>query len=271
MVYLFIVFFVFILLVLILTLSVSIGHRFGCARLKKHPDHKLEIDGIAESAVFGLLALLIAFSFSGAYDRLEHRKLHLLKEANAFSTAYDYIDLLSPKFYPSLRENIRQYLDLHLAAYNEIPYNTKVDQVLSQAKEVESKIWKTAITGCEENPNKSLFILVIPAMDEMFRIAHTGINMAKVHPPAIVFVLLIGLAMAGAFLIGYNSANKKQRRPFHMICYVLLTAFTIYIIINIEYPRSGFIRLQFFDQVLINIRDNMQGRLQPPPLLVGER
>ena len=66
MIYFFAVFGVFILLVLVLSLSFVLGGKFGKARLAKHPDHKLEIDGIAESAVFGLLALFIAFSFSNS-------------------------------------------------------------------------------------------------------------------------------------------------------------------------------------------------------------
>ena len=45
------------------------------------------------------------------------------------------------------------------------------------------------------------------AMKNMFDVTHTGINMAKIHPPAIIFILLLGLAALGAFLVGYNSAK----------------------------------------------------------------
>lgn len=260
MIYISVVFFVFIALLLLLAVSVSVGRYFGCLQLKHHPQHKLEVVNVAESAVFALLALLIAFTFSGAYDRYETRKMHILEEANIFDTAYEYIDLVAPKFQPSLRQDVREYLDLHLASYNDIPFVAKVDADLYKALDVQHRIWKTILIACEEDSNKGLAQLIIPAMNNMFEVAHTGINMAKIHPPAVIFVLLIGLAALGAFLVGYNSADNKHRFPIHMICYVLLVAFTIYIIINMELSRIGFIRFSSFDQMLMDVREDMNSR-----------
>lgn len=257
MIYLVLVVFVFVLLLLVLAASVYLGRYVGRLQLKNHKEHKLEVVSVAETAVFGLLGLLIAFTFSGAYDRYENRKLHILEEANVFDTAYEYIDLVSPKYQAGLRDDVRRYLDLHLASYYDIPYTTKVDQDLYKALDVQRKIWQTVIIACEENSNKGLAQLVIPAMNDMFKVAHTGINMTKIHPPIVIFVLLIGLAALGAFLVGYNAAENKQRHPVHILCYVFLTAFTIYIIFNLEFPRVGFIRLSSFDQMLIDVREDM--------------
>jgi hypothetical protein len=65
------------------------------------------------------------------------------------------------------------------------------------------------------------------------------------------------LATLGAFLAGYNAAESQQKYPLHILCYVLLTAFTIYIIINLEYPRLGFIRFNSFDAMLLDVRADM--------------
>ena len=112
---------------------VSIGRRFGYLQLQKHTEHKLEVVNVAESAVFALLPLLVAFTFSGAYERFENRKIHILEEANVYDAAYEYIDLVPAKYQPALRADIREYLDLHLASYNDIPYLTKVDNDLDKA------------------------------------------------------------------------------------------------------------------------------------------
>jgi hypothetical protein len=183
--------------------------------------------------------------------------MHILEEANAFDKAYEYVDLVMPKYQPALRDSIRQYLDLHLATYRDIPYPVKVDQDLYKAIDVQHTIWKTVVTASNENPNNNLTQLVIPAISDMFDEAHSGINMTKIHPPAIIFVLLICLSALGAFLVGYNSAEVKQKYPIHIISYVFLTAFTVYIIVNIEFPREGFIRLSSFDQMLEDVRNDM--------------
>ena len=56
----------------------EVGRRVGAARLRRHPE--LASKGSpAEAAVFALLGLLLAFTFSGAASRFEHRR-HLIGE-----------------------------------------------------------------------------------------------------------------------------------------------------------------------------------------------
>jgi len=254
MIHIFLVFLILIGLLLILWGSVSLGRRFGLAQLKKN---KLEVVSVAEGAVFGLLGLMIAFTFSGAYDRYENRKIHLLEEANTFETAYAMIDLLQPQYQTPLRNMVRQYLDLHLASYNHIPYLSLVKADLDKAQVLQHQIWKMVVTASKEDPHQSLIQLVVPAINQMFDAFHTGIDISRLHPPPIVFLLLVGLAALGGFLIGYNTAETKTQHPVHVLCYVLLTAFIIYLIMNLEFPRVGFIRMNSFDQMLVDVRKDM--------------
>lgn len=254
MVHVFFVVVVFVVLFIIMAACVAVGRRYGCKQVETHHKHKLEVVDVAESAVFALLGLLIAFTFSGAYDRYEQRKLHILQEANVYDTAYEYIDLLPVQYQPQLRSDVRQFLDLHLATYNDIPFAARVNRDLGQAIIVQHRIWKTLVAGSQGNPNNDVFI---PAFSKMFEITHEGINMTLIHPPAVIFLLLVGLAALGAFLVGYNSAETTKKYPLHMLCYVLLTTFTIFIIINLEFPRVGFIRFSSFDQMLVDVRNDM--------------
>ena len=59
--------------------------------------------GAVEGAVYGLLGLLIAFTFSGAGLRFDHRRSLVVEEANAIGTAYLRIDLLPEDAQPALR------------------------------------------------------------------------------------------------------------------------------------------------------------------------
>jgi hypothetical protein len=249
----------FFSLIIILSISVKLGHHFGIKHVKRHAQHKLEIVSVAEGAVFALLGLLIAFTFSGAYDRYEHRKLHTLEEANVFDQAYEMVDLVPQKYQSSLRQDIRKYLELHIKSYEDIPHTSLVNQDLWQAIDIQHHIWKTVTSAMRDNPNSSAEMqLVIPVMTKMFDMFHYGINMTLVHPPFIVFILLLSLAALGGFLVGYNTAENQQKHSVHTICYVLLTAFTLYLIINLEFPRVGFVQFNSFDRMLIDVRDDMQ-------------
>lgn len=254
MIHYFLVICLFMLLVLILSGSLILGRHLGIVQLNNQTTSKLEV---AEGAVFGLLALLIAFTFSGAYERYEHRKMHLVSEANSFDKAYNYIDLIPKNLQSELRKDVRQYLNLYIKAYKDIPYMNAVYEDLRQAQIVEERIWKAAVTASAEKTDKTLSQVYLPAFNEMFETAHMGFYLTQIHPPRIVFLLLIGLAVLGSFLVGYNSAENKQQNFLHSLCYILLTAFIMYIIFNMEYPRVGFIGMKTSDQILIEIHSNM--------------
>jgi len=257
MIHYFLVVGVFVLLVLVLIVSLELGRNLGKKHLIKQNQQKLEVVSVAESAVFGLLALLIAFTFSGAYDRFESRKMHIVEEANIFDMSYNYIDLIPENLQPELRNDMRKYFEAYIRAFDDIPYMSKVNEDLKQAQIYEDKIWNTTVQASKESANKALAQIYIPTFNDMFETAHMGYYITQIHPPAIIFALLIGLAMLGGFLVGYNSAENKQRRPLHSVCYVLLTAITIYVIINMEFPRVGFIDLGTFDRILLEVRGNM--------------
>lgn len=245
-----------VVLIVIFGVSLILGRRVGIKHVINATHPKAEIVGVAEGAVFGLLALLMAFTFSGAYDRYENRKMHLVEEANVIEQAYNYTDLMPKEFQEELRANMRQYSAYYVSAVNNVPYMDKVVQDLNAAAALEEKIWNTAIYVANSVDNKAYAQLYLPAFLQIFEQAHTSYYLTQIHPPQIIFILLVVLASLGAFLVGYNAAEHKQRYPLHSLSYVLLTAFTIYIIMNIEYPRIGFIGMPSIDKVLIDLRDN---------------
>jgi hypothetical protein len=93
---------------------VEIGHRL--ARGRSHA-------GLAavETAVFGLMGLLLAFTFGSAAVRFETRRNLIVEEANNISTAYLRLEMLPESTQPALRDAFREYGDTRLAIYRLIP------------------------------------------------------------------------------------------------------------------------------------------------------
>ena len=50
----------------------------------------------------------------------------------------------------------------------------------------------------------------------------------------------------------------KTRSWIHMVGFAAIMATTVYVIFDIEFPRSGIIRLDAADQVLIELRQSME-------------
>src|SRR5437870_4214168 len=88
-------------------LFLEIGRRIGL----RHKAKGLAVGGAGhgavEGAVFALMGLLIAFTFSGAADRFNTRRQLIVEETNAIGTAYLRLDLLPASAQPKLREDFR--------------------------------------------------------------------------------------------------------------------------------------------------------------------
>ena len=78
------------------------------------------------------------------------------------------------------------------------------------------------------------------------------------HPPGIIYAMLVGLAFASALLAGYRSAADRAPGWLHQLGFGAIVASTVYVIIDLEYPRLGFIRIDAIDQLLINARAGMK-------------
>lgn len=62
------------------------------------------------------------------------------------------------------------------------------------------------------------------------------------------------LALAGGLLAGYGMAEGRGRNWLHMAAFALTMALAVYVILDLEYPRLGLIRVDSADQVLVDLR-----------------
>ena len=128
-----------------------------------------------------------------------------------------------------------------------------------RSQHLQSEVWAQAVAAIrmsESRPGTEL--LVVPALNQMFDIATVRVVATQIHPPLIVYEMLIALALASALLAGYQSAGEKDYDWVHKVGFAGIVAFTVYVILDIEYPRLGWIRLDAIDQVLVNARAGMK-------------
>ena len=58
-------------------------------------------------------------------------------------------------------------------------------------------------------------------------------------------------------MAGYNTGKAPARDWLRSVGFAAVTAIVIYVILDIEYPRLGLIRLDVFDQALSDLRATM--------------
>jgi hypothetical protein len=100
-------------------------------------------------------------------------------------------------------------------------------------------------------------MLYLPALNQMFDIASTRNATALIHPPLIIFMMLILLALASALLAGYGMATAKKRSWLHVLGLPAAVSAAVFVIVDLEFPRAGLIRIDESDQVLVDLRQSM--------------
>lgn len=237
----------------------EVGRRIGIARLARDPEGLTKGAGAAEAAVFGLLGLLIAFTFSGAASRFEDRRHLIAAEANAIGTAYLRIDLLPGDAQPEMRELFRRYLDTRSATYLDAKDRTATKARLAAGAALQGDIWTKALTACQRtDASVQAGMLLLPALNELIDITTTRAMATQNHPPLVIYLLLSGLSLVGALLVGYGTSANKDRSWLHTVIFAAILSLTVYVIVDLEFPRLGLIRVDAADQVFIELRKSMQ-------------
>ncbi len=236
-----------LLLFPVLLLLIDLGRRL------RDRQPQLSGNSAIEGAVFGLFGLLLAFTFSGAVARYDiHREL-LTREVNYIGTAYLRLDLLPEQSRPALRQLFRDYITSRLNLFASVG-----EEVSPATATLQHQIWDRSVaaaSSAEASPDATK--LLLPAVNDMIDITSTRQNAFNMHPPEIVFLLLLIFSWGSAFLAGY-SIPAERRNWVYSVAFSLAITITVYATLEVEFPREGLIRLTNLDSHLIALRDSMK-------------
>lgn len=236
----------------------ELGRRL--ARRQARTAEEADKVGIAaiDGAVFGLLGLLLAFTFAGAIGRWDTRRDEIRAEVNAIGTAYTRLDLLPGRLQPALRQAFREYVDIRMATYSNFADADVLRMNRAAADAKRAEIWRGTIAACRETPSDVTPVLVLPSLNEMFDSATTRDLTALSHTPPVIYVVLAIVVLASALLAGYGMAESTRASRVHMACYALMVTLTVYVTLEIEFPRVGFVRIDAYDAAFVDLREGMK-------------
>lgn len=244
---------VLVVVLILMLLALEIGQRIGRKRLQADPAGAHRGLGALEGAVFGLMGLLMAFTFSGAAARFDARRDLLLREANAIGTVWLRLDLLPPATHDELRADLRAYVDQRLAATR-----ARATQADASLTALQQHVWSGAVAAARDAHDARVAQLLLPAINDMFDIASARYLASQTHPPVVIYAMLLVLALACALLAGHGMAGSQRRSWLHVFVFTGSLLMAIYVIADIEFPRRGFIRVDRYDQLLVDLRESMR-------------
>lgn len=236
----------------------EIGWRFGRAKLAQAPEGESKGVGAAVAGVFGLLGLIMAFSFYGAAGRFEARRHLITEEANAIGTAYLRLDLVPEDAQPELRDLFRKYTDLRAVTYLKIEDRAATKSQLRECAALQTEIWKKATAAClRPGVPTSACTLLLGALNVMIDVTTTREMATRNHPPMAVFLLLAAVCLATTFLVGYDTPADKRRNWPYIVTLAAVLTIVIYVTVDLEFPHLGLIRVNDATRILVELQQRM--------------
>jgi hypothetical protein len=241
-------------LFVLMSLLAFLGHRLG--RRRTHAsDVGHEGTGAITGATFALLGLLIAFMFSGALERLDRRRQLIVEETNAIGTAWLRLDFLPAPARPALHDLFRDYTASRARFFEKLPDPEAALAEVARSDALQHEIWKGAVAASTGSEQESL---LMDGLNEMIDVTTARTVASRTHTHPSIFVTLFVVALVCALLAGYSASSRLRLSPVHVIGFAVITAFTVFIVLDIEYPRDGFVNLGRENAMLHELAERMR-------------
>jgi hypothetical protein len=229
-------------------LAFALGRRLG--RREPGSDEGGSL-GLLDGAVFTLLGLLLAFTFSSAASRFDQRSSLTIDEANAISTARLRVDLVPADLRQPLLEEFERYIEARVASHAEAIDPAGYAEAFRRTEALQRAIWQqTMEAGRRPDALPAVNQQLVPALNSMFDIATTRTMAMATHAPPVLNLSLWIAALVATAVAGYSSQSVSRIRMVNLGGYAAMIALTLYLIVDFEYPRAGLIRVDAFDAVL---------------------
>jgi hypothetical protein len=194
-----------------------------------------------ESAMFGLLALMLAFTFSMAVTRFEARRDAVLNEANAIGTTALRARLLPEPQRTETLKLLREYVQIRIEIVKGGASLAERTPAIVRSNALQEALWQQAKAMASIDKGPVPTGLFIQSLNEM--IDDQGKRLSALRnriPDSVLFALFGIVAVAGAFA-SYGSARDAERTRSPVYVMVLLVSAVIFLIMDLDRPSTGFI------------------------------
>jgi hypothetical protein len=236
----------------LMVLSMLIGRRISRTKTEeKENNHRVTI----LSAVYGLLAFLLAFTFSMSGNRFDQRRQAIVAEANAIGTTILRADLYPVDQREAFRKDLQQYLEARIGYYEAKTDLSDVVQRVHEANAYGAKIWERASALSRDTNLYVASMQMIPSINEMLDLS-TARRIGEIsRVPDSIVTMLFFLSFVSAFFLGYYSTSHGKPDRMLPIVFCALISSVIFITLDLDRPRRGLIQLDTSQQAMIELRE----------------
>ena len=222
--------------------ALEVGFQLGRKVEARTPESIKSQIFTVEAGMLGILALLLGFTMSMAVSRFEIRKQLVLEEADAIGTSSLRAQLLPAPAGPEISSLLRQYVDVRVqygTAGNDF---ARLEDLNRETARLQTELWTRTVTYAQQDPNPVRAGLLLQSLNQAIDLGEARWMAIQNHVPESVIFVNAAVGLLSSMLVGYSFGVNGRRNIFSMFMLAVAITLVLAVIIDLDRPRSGFIR-----------------------------
>jgi hypothetical protein len=219
-------------------LAMVIG--WAISRLWRHRHDRVEPgkhQTILISGILSLLALMLAFTFGMALNRYESRRLLVIEDANAISTAYLRTQILDEPHRRRLSKLLLDYVDNRIALAERGP---DFAARMKLNDDLLSDMWAGVRAARDSARDRAMNMSLLQAYSGIVDVDISRKIARQERVPTGVYALLYAYMLAVALVLGYVLETRRSKAI--AVAHLVMLVMAITTIMDLNRPVSGYIR-----------------------------
>ena len=253
--------------ILLMILFIELGFRLGKkAQVGAKKAQASQVRAIM-GAGLGVVAFMLAFTFSTAQSHFEARVQNLAEEARIARNAFMQADMLVEPGRTQAKELLKDYIELR--SFGRPNDDKSIEKDLAEAlrvsEQIQKDLWLLAVQvdgdkskkQVANERNSMLNTSVLALMDIHYTRLHSAI-MNRI--PLTIWMTLYLMAILSMIIMGYQAGLTDKRSPVATITLAVAFSAVIILISDLDRPVMSFFEIN--NQLLIDLNDYMQAELK---------
>ena len=221
--------------------ALTIGYRYAVGHSKRENEQEGWAFGLGQAAIFGLIALILGFSFSFAAERYEARRALVVTEASAIDTTHLRGSFLPAAQRALFRKVLIEYTRTRLKTYGDVSDAHLERRDLDEGRALQDRMWAIASSSARRDPRNPFVVDLTRSVIEVIGVSEQQAAAFSNHVPRVIIGLVVLCTTIGAFLLGMTFGRAKSPHAVLAGIFCLLFAATVFTIIDLDHPQGGLI------------------------------
>src|SRR3974377_781651 len=196
-----------------------------------------------EAGILGVLGLLLGFTMSMALTRFEVRKQLVLEEAQAIGAAYLFTQLLPVEEGKEIADLLVAYTRTRIRGEDEHDVYEQITAARQESSRLQEAFWRRAVAYGQKEPNVVRTGLLLQSLKEVIQLDAARWTAFQDHVPPMVIYTITCAGLLALMIAVYPFGLSGLRQPFSICLMALAITLVLAIIVDVDRPREGLIRV----------------------------